>query len=1110
MKIPFNLNHILSGYAKLFVSLRSRSVSEGDTTAKQSQHLALDAAKLFTEGAAYAKRVRRTYTSFHVVTLAMTNVQLILPKYLYSLILLGSLSAGLTSIKPSLAQSNIAPDNTLGADKSQIVPNVNNKNGIPSILIEGGAERGKNLFHSFEEFNISEGRGAYFLVPNDAIENVLTRVTGNNPSTINGILGTIFNGNFDPTSANLFLINPNGIIFGKNSSLDVGSSFVGTTANTIEFGSQGFFSATNPQGASELLTISPTAFLFNQINSRASITNNSVVQSGVNTSGDSKLRGLRVADGENLLLVGGNVNMDGGGLHALGGVVSLGGLAAKGRVGLNHDGNNLSLSFPQGVQRSDVSLSNGAGVNVRASDGGAIAVNARNLSMTQGSFLYAGIDEGSGSEQSRAGNIDVNATVAIKLDDSDITNQVQAEARGEGGNVNIGTSTLVLEGGAVLGAATSGKGKGGNLRVDALNVQVIGRSKDGQFPSALFVSAQPNSSGDVGDLTINADTLHIKDGALVDSSTFGAGKGGSLTINAKNVQVIGRSQNRQLPTGLLSQALPNSSGDAGDLTINANTLRIVDGAQVSASTFGAGNGGDLTIDAKNVKVIGEVKDGSRPSLLIATSEITSKGNAGDLTINTNNLHVSNGGQVNTGTTGMGDGGDLTIDAKNVQLIGGGKDVQLPVLLSSSTLSSSTGDAGDLTINTDTLLVKDGAQVSAATFGAGNGGKLNIDAKNVQVIGTSSNPWLISGVFRVRINVNIAILRDRAQVNSGIFDAAKRVEFSFDLVDIQVSDISEDGQFPSLLATSTQPNSTGNANNLTINTNSLLLKDGARVSSSTSGKGNGGDLTIDAQTLQLKDDSKITALSRGSGSAGNISIKVKNNFLADNGQVITQAEQSSGGDIEITAKNIFLRNNSDIKTILSKTTGSGGDITLSANAIVALEDSDILAFAPEGSGGNINFNTRAFLSDPLYSPTTQTTDAETLNKLDGNNRVDVNASGRTQPGTVSVDDNSSFLQDSLTELAQNLIDSQALIASSCVVRSKEQNGTFFITGSGGFPYYPGEVLASVYSAVEVEPVTDDSSVSKARGGWKIGDPIVEPTGVYRLANGRRILSRECDS
>ncbi|KAB8335895.1 filamentous hemagglutinin N-terminal domain-containing protein, partial [Scytonema tolypothrichoides VB-61278] len=394
-----------------------------------------------------------------------------------------------------VARAQITPDNTLGAENSRVTQDV--IKSIPSDRIDGGAIRGANLFHSFQEFNINAGRGAYFSNP-QGIANILTRVTGGNFSNIQGILGVL-------GKANLFLINPNGILFGPNARLDVGGSFLGSTANSLLFKDGFEFSATNPQ-APPLLTITAPVGLSYRENFK-NITNQS---RAVDNSGN--VVGLTVPEGNSLTLVGGNVNLDGGGLIAPGVRVELGGLSAPGTVGLNGDG---SLSFPVGVQRADISLTNGAAVGVRSGGGGSIAVNARNLNISGGSGLYAGIGQGLGTVGTQAGDISVNATGAINLNNGQIANQVLPGANGQGGDVSISASSLRLEGGAVIGAGTFGGGKGGNLSVDAQNVQLIGTSADGRVFSGLNAYAEPNSTGDAGDLTIKTNTLLVRDGAQV-------------------------------------------------------------------------------------------------------------------------------------------------------------------------------------------------------------------------------------------------------------------------------------------------------------------------------------------------------------------------------------------------------------------------------------------------------------------------------------------------------------------------------------------------------------------------------------------------------------------
>ena len=171
---------------------------------------------------------------------------------------LGAVVAGAiaSGFECAQAQSKIVPDSTLGAESSVVQTS---SNGSPIEIISGGAIRGGNLFHSFLEFNVSLGRGAYFLSPNVDIQNILARVTGSNPSEILGTIGT-----YGASNPNLFLINPNGIIFGQNASLDVGGSFVATTANAVLLGNNGIFSASEP-AKSNLLSVNPSALLFNAI-----------------------------------------------------------------------------------------------------------------------------------------------------------------------------------------------------------------------------------------------------------------------------------------------------------------------------------------------------------------------------------------------------------------------------------------------------------------------------------------------------------------------------------------------------------------------------------------------------------------------------------------------------------------------------------------------------------------------------------------------------------------------------------------------------------------------------------------------------------------------------
>jgi large exoprotein involved in heme utilization and adhesion len=237
---------------------------------------------------------------------------------------------------------------------------------------------------------------------------------------------------------------------------------------------------------------------------------------------------------------------------------------------------------------------------------------------------------------------------------------------------------------------------------------------------------------------------------------------------------------------------------------------------------------------------------------------------------------------------------------------------------------------------------------------------------------------------------------------------------------------------------------------------------------------------------------------------NININVNKNLNLTNGNILTSSSQSSGGSVNVNAENIRLFGDSDISTFVSSGAGGGGDIKLTADSILAFGDSDIFAFAQDGKGGNITFDTLAFFGQN-YRPATPGTNPLTL---DGNNRVDINASGAVS-GVIVLPDTSS-IQNNLGKLPQTAIDTNALIANSCIARrNQQQNGSFFITGSGGLPVRPGDASLPSYSTGDVQPIpTEATTLPTQTRPWQIGDRVIEPTGVYELPNGKLVLGKEC--
>lgn len=409
--------------------------------------------------------------------------------------------------QPAPALAQITPDETLEEERSIVIRGV--VSGVDAIT--GGATRRTNIFHSFEQFNIDAGQRVYFF-PSEDITNILSRVTGNDPSDILGTLGVL-------GDANLFFLNPNGIIFGENASLDIRGSFFATTADAIQFGNQGFFSATNPE-APPLLTVNPSALLFNQIQ-RGNIANRSIAFAGTDPIGEPTF-GLRVGTGSTLTLLGGNVNLEGGRLNALGGRAEIGAVAAIGTIALNPDG---SLSFPSNVERSDVSLTNGAVINTAAGGAGEITINARNINLSDESTLVTGILPGFGGEGARSGDIQLDAQ-DIRIDQfSEIQNTIPRDALGIGGNINITTGSLSVTNGSRLSTNIHGQGIAGNVLINA--------SEAINLANGATLLSESYSPGTAGDVIVNSDTLTARTSSYLSSSTYDQGDAGDVIIRAR-------------------------------------------------------------------------------------------------------------------------------------------------------------------------------------------------------------------------------------------------------------------------------------------------------------------------------------------------------------------------------------------------------------------------------------------------------------------------------------------------------------------------------------------------------------------------------------------------
>ncbi|WP_375477686.1 filamentous hemagglutinin N-terminal domain-containing protein [uncultured Nostoc sp.] len=499
--------------------------------------------------------------------------------------------------------AQVTADPSLGTEVEPI-------NGGIYQITGGTAVGDTNLFHSFSNFSVKSPETVDFLSA-PSISNILVRVTGANPSDIQGTL---------KAQANLFLINPKGIIFGKNARLNLGGSFIGTTASAIQFSGGGEFSMTSPVNPlNPLLSVNPSAFLFNQIAS------DPISSIQVNKT---PIIPLSVPESRSLVLLGGDVNLEGAVLQAQNGRIELGGLAGTGTVRLNIDNNNFHLIFPDNVARANVSLTKKTGVTVTGKGGGAIQIQGKRVTLADNSKITVN------TLGSKLGaTLVVNASESVKLlEGSRLVSDTQGS--GNAGELKIETGQLIVQDGAQVSASTFSQGDGGKLSVTATDsIKLIGTSSpQGNNPSGLFTVTE--GIGNAGELTIKTGQLIVQDGARISASTSreSTGKGGSIIVKAEELKVLngaditvsslGKKQAGDLEITARSINLDNygkligqaNSGDGGNIKLNLqNLLLLRRNSEISTNAGikgGAGNGGNITINAQTGLIVAVPRENS--------------------------------------------------------------------------------------------------------------------------------------------------------------------------------------------------------------------------------------------------------------------------------------------------------------------------------------------------------------------------------------------------------------------------------------------------------------------------------------------------------------------
>ncbi|MGL6339583.1 MAG: hypothetical protein ACRC80_10635, partial [Waterburya sp.] len=506
----------------------------------------------------------------------------------------------------------------------------------------------------------------------------------------------------------------------------------------------------------------------------------------------------------------------------------------------------------------------------------------------------------------------------------------------------------------------------------------------------------------------------------------------------------------------------------GSAKIETGNLIATDGAQVFTGTFSEKDGGSLTVNAtESIELIG-TEGKFRSGLITRTG---GKGNAGDLTITTKNLIIRDGAGLSTRTKSQGQGGNLNVNAtESIELVGTSADSEFRSGLFAD--ARKEGNAGNLTIETKSLIVRDGAEVSTRTVKQGQGGSLNVNATElIELIGTSADGKPRSGLLADTLKEggnagNLTITTERLIVRDG--------------ATVSVATYSENG---------------GDGGDLNVNaTESIELigtsADGGFSSSlfaQTKGSGDAGNLSVSTGQLTIVDGAVINNESIGTGAEGNLTLEVSSTLLVDNSD-ITAVSTGNSGNIFINAGNLQLLHGSQISTNAVNT--DGGNIFINTNKLEALNNSDITANAQQGKGGLIIINAQDIFGTQVENSQTPQSDITASSEL-----------GPQFNGIVAI--NNLGIYPSI-KLPQEPIKGE--VVQSCQVTGSQDQSEFIVTGSGGLPPTPSEFLRS--SAIDTNTV--NSATNQHNQNIAESKPIVEAQGWIVNKRGNVVLTAEANS
>jgi filamentous hemagglutinin family protein len=860
---------------------------------------------------------------------------------------------------------------------------------IPQNL---GTTVGNNLFHSFTTFNIKTNESATF-TGSAALQNVISRVTGGQVSTIDGLLQSKI------AHANFYFINPAGVTFGATAHVDVPAAFHVSTAQKLNFGSDFFDTRINASAPppSTLIIAEPTSFGF--------------LETSPNNNGFIEINGTQLnpnetnhKTGQTVDLVAGTITIKNNAtLTAQSGELRLAAALGEREVSLlkNSDGTlPLSTTKPSDTNAGNVTINNST-LTTDGNGGGRIALwggktsfkNASLFSDNSGNknatpakgvdihaytldldnslvsfdtynstgssksanvsiettdylrMLRGGIIKSNTYTNGSAANVIINAN-SLNIDHSHIYSQAVFQEedaasghtfKGNGGNVTVNAKTLTITKGGDIFSSTATQGNAGHVLVTADNLTING-NKSGIFSEA-------NGKGSAGDVTVNVKNGTITDSGIISSSTFAQGNAGAVSVTADDNLTIDAQGVSSSRTGIFSQANSTDTGNvgnAGNITIDAGKLSIFKGGEVSSSTYVDDDSvqrksGNILVTTDLLNIDGQGLRSKNTGIFSQANRnlitASSTGKAGNITIDAKEINLVSGGVVSSSTFGQGNSGDVTVTANDLTIDGQSFSAKPTGFFSQNDLGTS-GNAGTVKITaTNTLNIIQGGAVSSSTLGEGNAGNLIIRAKTLSIDSNGQLKALAANGSTGQVG-DVKITADTLNLSNG---GQISVQNDSRTLDISTKPTSLNLNIPHLIMNggfiSTATSGSVAAANVAITTqDSLIMDKKASINSSTSGSGNAGSVAVTAPSVLIDNAFIKTTAEQGStGDAGSVTIIATNAVNATNHAAINSATYGSGrsGNVTITAPFVLI-DNALIKTTAEQgSTGDAGSVRINA-------------------------------------------------------------------------------------------------------------------------------------------------------------------------------------